>query len=125
MLLGDFNGEAEEPFIAEVLGAQPYEPSEVTDVRVGGLYALLHRGNAKRQVGSYCYQGCWSQLDQLIVSSSLLLPSSSLRYVEGSAETIQHPAYTTERGTPWRTYGGAFYQGGYSDHFPIRLHLSY
>lgn len=125
LLLGDFNGEAEEPFIAEVLGAQPYVSSELTSVQSDKLYALLHRESPNKRAGSYCYQGCWSQLDQLIVSSSLLRPSSSLCYVEGSAETIQHPAYTTERGTPWRTYGGAFYQGGYSDHFPIRLHLSY
>lgn len=125
LLLGDFNGEAEEPFLRETLGVIAYTGQVGSSVKRAGLYALLHRGTGAQVPGSYCFQGGWSQLDQLILSGSLLQPSSSLRYVAGSAETVRLPFFITKQGQPWRTYGGTFYRGGYSDHFPTRLRLSY
>lgn len=124
LLLGDFNGEAEEVFLRQGLDLHLYI-APVGEVRHEALYALLHQRSRQPHFGSYCYQGCWSQLDQLILTGSLLRPSGTLVYEEGSAETVIHPFYQTEQGTPWRSYGGTFYRGGYSDHFPVRLILRY
>lgn len=125
LFLGDFNGEAEEDFLAQGLGVHCYPLARSEKVRRESLYALLHQRSGQRQFGSYCYQGCWSQLDQLILSGSLLQAGGSLTYEEGSGETVRHTFYMTETGQPWRTYGGTFYRGGYSDHFPVRLILRY
>ena len=51
-----------------------------------------------------------------------------LRYVEGSAEIFYRPfmgqtSVSSPFPVPFRTYGGAFWRGGYSDHYPIRVRL--
>lgn len=125
LLLGDFNGEAEEPFLSEGLGVRLYPLAAGEIAEREAVYALLHHRLPPGAFGSYCYQGIWTQLDQLLVSGSLLRPAGTLRYEEGSAEVVRRAFYLTEEGAPWRSYGGRFYRGGYSDHLPVRLTLRY
>ena len=131
LLLGDFNGDPEEAPTSEALRSHPYTADmAVQDLPPESLLALLHRETRQEPPGSYCYQGVWSQLDQIHLSVSLLRRDSRLRYVEGSAETLRRPFYSVVPASggdpvPFRTYGGSFYRGGYSDHFPTRLLLSY
>ena len=131
LLLGDFNGDPEEAPTARVLQSLPYRQGlEIESAPSTQLYSLLHRATQQKPRGSYCYQGVWSQLDQIHLSVSLLRRGSRLRYVEGSAETLRRPFYSVVPASggdpvPFRTYGGSFYRGGYSDHFPTRLLLSY
>ena len=132
LLLGDFNGDPEEAPTTEGLRSQPYSSKiQVNTLPPAQLLALLHRGIKQEIPGSYCYQGVWSQLDQAHITASLLQRQwGHLHYAPGSATTIVRPFYSSrlrENGTlvPWRTYGGTFYRGGYSDHFPIRLLLEY
>lgn len=125
VLLGDFNGEAEEAFSREGLGVELYPLSSGGAIARDRLYALLHHRQPRGDFGSYSFQGCWSQLDQLILSGSLLGSGGTLRYEEGSAEVVRRSFFLTEKGEPWRSYGGTFYRGGYSDHLPVRLTLRY
>ena len=131
LLLGDFNGDPEEAPTARVLQSLPYRQGlEIESASSTQLYSLLHRETQQEPRGSYCYQGVWSQLDQIHLSVSLLRRGSRVRYVEGSAETVRRPFYSVVPASggdpvPFRTYGGSFYRGGYSDHFPTRLLLSY
>ena len=131
LLLGDFNGYPEEAPTSEALRSRPYTADmAVQDLPPESLLALLHRKTKQEPPGSYCYQGVWSQLDQAHLTASLLQQRGHLRYVVGSAETVCWPFFTTQLSgggapVPWRTYGGNFYRGGYSDHFPIRLLLEY
>ena len=74
--------------------------------------------------GSHKYQGEWSQLDQLILSSSLTDTTSRMQVIPGSARIFSPPFLLTKDKTwrgerPFRTYYGFKYEGGYSDHLPL------
>lgn len=134
IVMGDFNGDPDEVATTTDLGAKldAYTgegdvPSGLTFYNLTSRYYLAQSQSGF--YGSYCYRGEWTQLDHLIVSSSLLQADSPLRYVDGSAE-VYAPKWLgrnvhreTQRLMPWRTYAGNHYLGGYSDHYPVRLRL--
>lgn len=120
ILLGDFNDYPPNRSIAEVLnaGAPPAYPSPKQ------LYHLLARKASQRNFGSYKYQGEWGLLDHIIVSGTLLNPSTHFYTDEGKANVARLPFLLIEDDKygdtqPYRTYNGIKYQGGYSDHLPV------
>ena len=133
LILGDFNGDPEEPATRETLGARPYPEAGADSIardscRWDQLYELSPRRGTGEPPGSYCFRGVWSQLDQILASRSLLGTGGGLHYVEGSAEIFYRPfmgqtSVSSPFPVPFRTYGGAFWRGGYSDHYPIRIRL--
>nr|WP_315124849.1 endonuclease/exonuclease/phosphatase family protein [uncultured Porphyromonas sp.] len=134
LVLGDFNGAPEEPATREALGSRPYPEGGVDSIardscRWDQLYELSPRRGAGEPPGSYCFRGVWTQLDQIHASRSLL-GGGRLSYVEGSAEIFYRPfmgqpSVSSPFPVPFRTYGGAFWRGGYSDHYPLRIRLRY
>lgn len=81
---------------------------------------------AEDGLGTYYFRGNWDMLDQILVSKGLL-GKGSLRFKEGSA-SVFGPDWLREaegnfKNTPFRTYAGDIYLGGYSDHFPIYIVL--
>lgn len=92
----------------------------VAPLRLYNLFAGM-KGNCP---GSHKYQGEWSQLDQVIVSSALTDTTASMRIIPGSAHVFA-PSFLlikdkTWRGLrPFRTYYGFKYEGGFSDHLPL------
>lgn len=80
--------------------------------------------------GTHKFREEWSVLDQFIVSSPLLRSKTGLRISTKGAEILRLPFLLEDdlvhNGTrPFRTYNGMVYQGGFSDHLPIMLHLEY
>jgi len=76
--------------------------------------------------GSYKYQGQWGILDHLIVSGALLNTNSSFYTSGNHADVVRLPFLLVEDERfggqqPFRTYNGMRYQGGYSDHLPVRV----
>lgn len=74
--------------------------------------------------GTQKYQANWSQLDQILVSPSLLDPASKIRCLPESARNLSFPFLLTDDKTwqgirPRRTYHGFKYEAGFSDHLPI------
>lgn len=68
--------------------------------------------------GTYYHQNEWSMLDQIIVSTSLLDGSLSIRL--SPQVLIFNPVWLQDdKGAPRRTYRGNYYNGGISDHFPL------
>ena len=78
--------------------------------------------------GTYKFQGEWSQLDQIIVSGTLLSRGKGI--LNGLCTTPQDCKivdfeYLLQKDKsgngvhPYRTYLGPYYQGGYSDHLPV------
>lgn len=78
--------------------------------------------------GSYKYQGLWDTYDQFIVSASLLNGLGCTGMLDAS---VMRPDFLladddTYGGVkPFRTYNGRRYQGGYSDHLPVKMRLSF
>jgi hypothetical protein len=72
--------------------------------------------------GSYKYRDTWNMLDQIIVSGSIIT-GNDFRYLCNSFEVYKPEVIVTKsgkyEGTPFPTFGGRKYLGGYSDHFPV------
>ena len=124
VVLGDFNDEPTSRSIRTVLDVRPY-PS-AADYQADKLYNLAFR-QAVKGWGSYfhSFRGDveWRMYDQIMVSGALLQHAS----IEPDEDAFQvdKPEYMTEekgqdKGSPVPTFENQeFYQGGYSDHFPV------
>lgn len=135
LIMGDFNDTPDDTSIREILdahpipnpclsgsGSMPMKPR--TNAYPSLLLYNLFAKNRSVPPGSHKYQGEWSQLDQIILSSSLTDTTSQIQLIPGSAR-IFSPSFLlikdkTWRGErPFRTYYGFKYEGGYSDHLPL------
>jgi len=68
--------------------------------------------------GSHKYQGIWSQLDQMMISSNMK------EYYKDKSAHIFMPSFiltgeNPRSKRPLRTFNGFKYEGGFSDHLPI------
>ncbi len=81
-----------------------------------------------RGVGTYRYSGVWEMIDQVIVSDGLLSRKGGIN-TDFKNLTIFSSAFLLERDsrypglTPYPTYRGYKYQGGFSDHLPVIIDL--
>lgn len=126
VITGDFNDQPTDESLSVHLDAR----SGPSDTPGYYLCNLMHGLMGKWDVGSNKFHEEWSIIDQFIVSSTLLNRKTGLRLSEQKAEIFRAPFLIEEdrnfNGTkPFRTYYGATYQGGFSDHLPILLHLEY
>lgn len=122
LIMGDFNDYPTDPAIAKVLGA--VAPTDTIEDH--HLYNLM----AGRK-GTYRYHGEWDVLDHIIVSGTLLQKGKKgLNTSYDNAKIMELP-FLMEEDTkyggpiPKRTYWGAKYNGGYSDHLPTCVDLHY
>lgn len=128
LIMGDFNGDPNEAATSHELEAGlrlPKHPPMDNLEFPPQLYNLFGEHAHARPPGSYVYRGNWTQLDQIIISESLLTALGGLQYLPGSAQTVfdRYLLHVHDDGlrtaTPNRTYMGPNYKGGYSDHLPI------
>ena len=132
LILGDFNGRPDEAPTHRILGASPYPSDAAIQVPPAKLYYLQPRQGEGEPPGSYCYQGIWSYLDQILASASLLgQEPKGLRYLSHSSRVVFFPWLGEESKArsdfprPRRSYLGTYYHGGYSDHYPVLAGFSY
>lgn len=98
--------------------------------RATGLHHLLKaKAESRADYGSYKYRGWWGLLDHLIVSANMLDADAPLHVERDGGEVVSLPFLLapdrTGRGMcPYRTFIGPEYQGGYSDHLPVRAVFS-
>lgn len=116
LIMGDFNDYPTNKSIAEVLGAVAPQG----EIQPKKLYNLMDG----RKEGTYRYRGEWGVLDQLIVSGFLLQGHDGMRTSYDKAQILKHPFLLEEDNKyggdiPSRTYWGAKYHGGFSDHLPV------
>lgn len=123
VIMGDFNDETDNRSISEILGAKTTANKLLATDLFNTSAALDKVGK-----GTYNYQGDWNMLDQMIVSGSLLNDKKGLQS-QSEVFIFQEDWMMYDdkkRGkVPNRTYGGPNYYGGYSDHLPVFLILSY
>jgi predicted extracellular nuclease len=78
--------------------------------------------------GTHNYKETWDVLDHIFVSPSLQTSKKGFKVCTNSGKIHSFPILLTEyKGqiVPFRTYGGATYLGGYSDHLPVSIELSF
>lgn len=120
IVLGDFNTP---PQSKSTIGWADSLPSEHHLASSTKMYDVTSFLPPNVPAGSYIYRGIWSQIDRIIVSSSLISGSGGVQYVPHSAHSVPLPFLSTTNKDgekiPNRCYKGVFYNGGVSDHFPV------
>ena len=104
LVMGDFNAEPRDPVFKPILQR---------------LVSLIpqKRKELKRAQGTYYYKGLWGYIDHILISPSMQ-PNCEPR-----VHVAKFSFLLNEKGTPWRTYQGPIYQGGYSDHLPLYINV--
>ena len=120
IIMGDFNDYPDGKSLQE--GLRVSALAEQTESRA--LYNLMDN----QQGGTYRYKGEWGVLDQMVVNGGLLQPDVRTRTSKEKASILRFPFLLEEDNvyggdTPFRTYKGMRYHGGYSDHLPVLLEL--
>ncbi len=114
IIMGDFNDD-------------PSSESIQTLMQSTTLYNPMEKLHSPER-GSANYRRSWSLFDQIMVSHNFF------NYEKGTHSfahaNIFDDLFLTEwtgkyKGSPYRTYVGRKYLGGYSDHFPVYIQLKY
>ena len=117
IILGDFNCTPEDQDIQSVMAA-------------GDSLTNLSEHIKDKGFGTYRYMGRWEMIDQVIVSKGILNSKSGI-YSKTDLVRIFHPDFLLKKdakypgSSPYSTYSGYKYQGGYSDHLPVILELKF
>lgn len=122
IIMGDLNDGPSATALRDGLKAHPYSRgARMEDRELVTVMDPLDQG-------SYKYQGQWGKYDQFVVSASLLNGKGCTRVL--GAEVMRLPFILTDDDSyggdkPLRTYNGRRYQGGYSDHLPVKLRIGF
>jgi len=115
IIMGDFNDD-------------PNSESIKSLMKSGKLYNPMDNLHMPFKRGSANYKNEWSLFDQIIVSHNFLNHEKGTHSFANA--NIFDEQFLTEfkgkyKGTPYRTYSGRKYIGGYSDHFPVYIQLKF
>jgi predicted extracellular nuclease len=109
IVMGDFNDDPTSKSVHKHL---------VSDDFHNPMESLLDR----EETGSLTYNGKWNLFDQIILSKNFLDKEKGKIYFK-HAEVFNKEWLKIFKGklkgSPFRTYIGPWYQGGFSDHFPV------
>jgi hypothetical protein len=93
-----------------------------------GKFVNLTADLSRKGSGTYRYQGTWEMIDQIMVSETLLnsmkgicTSHDGLKIFKPEFLLVKDPRYPGY--TPFSTYSGYRYQGGFSDHLPLIIDL--
>ena len=116
--MGDLNDGPDDPAIRDGLKAHSFASGERLKDRE--LVTLMD----PLDDGSYKYDGEWDKYDQFIMSGSFTNGLGCTELL--GAEYMSLPFLLTDDDgyggvKPFRTYNGRRYQGGFSDHLPIKI----
>ena len=120
IIMGDLNEGPDDPAVRDGLKARPFTRSADDRCLVTVTDAL--------EKGSYKYDGEWDKYDQFIVSGSFVNGLGCTELI--GAEIMDLPFLLTDDDNfggqkPFRTYNGRRYQGGYSDHLPVKIRIGF
>jgi len=108
IIMGDFNDDPISESVKQHL---------VTDEFFNPMESLFDKG-----IGTLTFNGNWNLFDQIIFSKNFLTKESE-KHTFLHAEVFNKDWLQVFKGklkgSPFRTYIGPWYKGGYSDHFPV------
>jgi len=119
--MGDLNDDPTNQSLKDILKAE----KDKEDVQLKGIYNPME-GFFRKGLGSNAYRDAWSLFDQIIITKPLLETDySSFRFYKAG---IFNKLYLTNKegrykGYPWRSFADGGFTDGYSDHFPVYVHV--
>lgn len=119
--MGDFNDDPTNKSIKKILGTKQHK----NETLVGELFNPMEN-MLKKGMGTLAFRDGWNLFDQIILSQALL-DNNYASYQFYRAGIFNPPYLLTPsgqfKGYPFRSYDFGGYTGGYSDHFPVYVHL--
>lgn len=121
--MGDFNATPSDCCIVNTLNVSPRRKDWEQNTLIN-LMSDLEVGE-----GTYKYQGCWSVIDQIMISKNLHPLWSAKCEVEAGKANIYKPDFLLQPdkkylgNKPIPTYSGPIYKNGYSDHLPVYIDI--
>ncbi len=112
IIMGDFNDNPSNISVKKHL---------VNDTFYNPMERLINTGN-----GTLNHQKTWHLFDQIIFSKNFFNieeKKHSFKYAEVFDKHFLKEWNGKYKGNPFRTYIGKWYQGGFSDHFPVYVYL--
>ncbi|MGV6845962.1 MAG: endonuclease/exonuclease/phosphatase family protein [Lutibacter sp.] len=111
IIMGDFNDDPTNKSLKNLVTENFHNP----------MLSLLKNGK-----GSLRHDRIWHLFDQIIFTKNFFIPQT--HQLSFKHARVFNPLFLREwhgkyKGNPFRTYVGKRYQGGFSDHFPVYVHL--
>lgn len=122
MIMGDLNEGPDDPAVRDGLKACPFSGAEYAGDRE--LITVMD----PLENGSYKYDGDWDKYDQFILSGSLTNGLGCTEFLDAGIMDYQFLLMDDDSfggRKPYRTYNGRRYQGGYSDHLPVKIRIGF
>lgn len=122
IIMGDLNEGPDDPAVRDGLKACPFSGAEYAGDRE--LITVMD----PLENGSYKYDGDWDKYDQFILSGSLTNGLGCTEFLEAGIMDYQFLLMDDDSfggRKPYRTYNGRRYQGGYSDHLPVKIRIGF
>lgn len=121
IIMGDFNDDPTSYSISKVLGTH----AEKKNLKLKSLYNPMEE-MYRKGLGTLAWRDNWNLFDQLIVSSTLT--GTDYRSYQLYQAGIFNKRFLSAsrgkyKGYPYRSFDSGRYTGGYSDHFPVFIHL--
>lgn len=121
IVMGDMNDDPHNDSLNKVLKAKENKKRLKKDELYNPMWGLHKQGG-----GTLAYRDAWSLFDSMIVSRGMAKQDDEGFFLY-KAE-IYNKLFLAQKtgrykGYPSRSYSGGNYIGGYSDHFPVMLHL--
>jgi endonuclease/exonuclease/phosphatase family metal-dependent hydrolase len=125
IIMGDFNDEPDDKSLTSGLKACICIDTSHCDNLYNLTGCLLNNRNT---IGTFKFHGHWNILDQVIVSPAIISNKTGLYATLQSASIFNasfllKPDKSETGSSPFHTYNGYKYSGGFSDHLPILLNL--
>lgn len=119
--MGDFNDDPTNSSFKDVLKTEKNKE----DVKLKGIYNPME-DFFKKGLGSNAYRDAWSLFDQILITKPLLEKDySSFRFYKAGIFNKQYLTNKKGRykGYPLRSFADGGFTNGFSDHFPVYVHI--
>lgn len=121
LIMGDLNDSPYDESVSKVLGAK----MDSVNLQPNDLYNMLAGAGISWKKGTIKFREEWETIDHMIVSRSLLSHTSphGMQIFDAPFLLQDDEAWFGKK--PFRTYYGARYIGGFSDHLPVFMDLKF
>ena len=121
-IMGDFNDDPTNVCVKDIVGTY----GELTKVETDKYFNPMEKP-FKEGTGTLAWKDSWNLFDQILLNKSWL-PTGYDTWQYHNVRIFNKEFLKSDfgnfKGYPFRTYGGASYTGGYSDHFPVFITIA-